>query len=139
MNINQVVLTGNLVADPEVRATASGMQVAIFRVAVNDFFKSEKRAYFFDLKAFGRIAEIIRDYTKKGSPIAVTGKLVQETWETKENEKRQKVVVYVEKLELLNRRDSSGGANSSSHKKEEDIPENFGEEDQYNSANDLPF
>ena len=83
MSLNRVILTGRLTRDPEVRATQSGISVAKFTIAVNHYYKGEEKTSFIDLTAFGKNAELLRDYFKKGSAIGIDGTLHQESWESK--------------------------------------------------------
>jgi single-strand DNA-binding protein len=96
-NFNRVVLMGNLTRDPELRYTPNGSAVASFSIAVNRRYKvdNEKReeTSFFDIVFFGKPAEIIAEYMKKGRPILVEGRLQQRRWETDEGQKRSKVEV----------------------------------------------
>ncbi|HCL55404.1 MAG TPA: single-stranded DNA-binding protein [Spirochaetia bacterium] len=145
MSINHVVLIGRLTSDPEIRATGSGMQVASFTIAVNDYYKGEEKAYFFDVKAFGKTAETLRNYTKKGSLVAIDGKLTQERWETKEGgEKRSKVVVLLQGLQLLSPKDSEGGGSKNYSRQSESKQSTYSSEresymDDDSLDSDLPF
>lgn len=133
-SINHVVLTGRLVADPEIKSTGSGMTVAVFRMAVNDYYKEEQKSYFFDLKAFGKTAEVIRDYCKKGRLLAIDGKLTQETWETKEKEKRSKIVILVNTLDL-----TVGGSGGGGKKGEESTSTKENYKDNFSSKSNNSF
>jgi len=93
MNINNLVLGGNLTRDPEMRVTGSGKPVTNFTVACNH---SKDEASFFDCVAFGKTAELIADHFSKGKPIIVTGSIRQNRWEDKESgQSRSKVEVWV--------------------------------------------
>ena len=119
-NFNRVVLMGNLTRDPELRYTPNGSAVASFAIAVNRRYKvdNEKReeTSFFDIVFFGKSAEIIAEYMKKGRPILVEGRLQQRRWETDDGQKRSKVEVVGENFQFLGGRDqenarpSSGGS-----------------------------
>ena len=79
MSLNRVILTGRLTRDPEFRAGQSGVGVAKISMAIDSFYKSEKKTSFIDLTGFGKNAELLRDYFKKGSPIGIDGTLHQDT------------------------------------------------------------
>ena len=108
-NYNRVVLMGNLTRDPELRYTPNGSAVASFAIAVNRRYKvdNEKReeTSFFDIVFFGKPAEIIAEYMKKGRPILVEGRLQQRRWETDDGQKRSKVEVVGENFQFLGGRD----------------------------------
>lgn len=86
MYINKATIYGNLTRDPEVRALPSGQQVATFSVATNRVYKDKDKnrkeaSEFHNVVAFGRLAEIIGQYMKKGRPIYIEGRLQTRSWE----------------------------------------------------------
>ena len=84
-NFNKVILGGRLTADPELKATPSGVQVCSFSIAVNRRFAEkkggEKPADFFNVTAWGQTAEFITRYFRKASSICVVGSIQTRTWE----------------------------------------------------------
>lgn len=112
MSINKVVISGNLTRDPEVRQTASGMPVLSFGIAVNDSRKNaqtgewENYANFIDCTWFGTRAEKCAQYMYKGQKVAIEGKLRWSQWE-KNGDKRSKLEVIVEEIELMSRSNAS--------------------------------
>lgn len=112
MSLNSVSLIGRLTADPEVTTfTREGetKSVATFRVAVNQN-KKDADAFFFDAKAFGQQGGFLAQYASKGSLVAVSGRLTQESWKNKESENRSKVVVVASHVQLLDgRSDNADG------------------------------
>lgn len=111
MSINRVNISGNLTRDPEVRTSASGSAIMHFGVAVNDRRRNaqtgewEDYPNFIDCTMFGTRAEGISKYMAKGDKIAVDGKLRFSQWE-KEGQRRTKLEVIVEEIELMaHRRD----------------------------------
>jgi single-strand DNA-binding protein len=121
-NFNRVYLLGNLTADPDSRDLPSGGIVTDLRLAVNRTYRNRdgeltEEASFIDCTAYGRTAEVARDYLAKGRPVFLEGRLHQDRWETSGGDKRSKLKVVVERLVLLPRRGdgpSGGGAESSS-------------------------
>jgi single-strand DNA-binding protein len=108
-NYNRVFLLGNLTADPESRDLPTGGIVTDLRLAVNRTYRNREgeqteEVSFIDCTAYGRTAEIARDYLKKGRPVFLEGRLHQDRWETNEGDKRSKLKVVVERLVLLPRR-----------------------------------
>ena len=108
-NYNRVFLLGNLTADPDSRDLPSGGIVTDLRVAVNRTYRNREgelteEVSFIDCTAYGRTAEVARDYLKKGRPVFLEGRLHQDRWETGGGEKRSKLKVVVERLVLLPRR-----------------------------------
>ncbi len=120
-NLNKVFLMGNLTRDPELRYTPSGAAVVEFGMAVNRQWKGQdgqkkEEATFVDVMAWQRTAEIISEYCKKGSPLFVEGRLQLDTWEGKDGQKRSRMRVVVEGMQLLGgpqgRRAPEGGASA---------------------------
>lgn len=94
MYLNKVFLYGNLTRDPELKALPSGSQVANFGLATNRTYKDKNGAKqeateFHNIVAFGRTAEVIAQYCKKGRPIFVEGRIQTRSWEGKEDGKKQ--------------------------------------------------
>ena len=114
MSINRVMITGNLTRDPEVRNTQSGMAVLNLGVAVNDRRKNnqtgewENYANFIDCVMFGTRAENVSRYIRKGSKVAIEGKLRWSSWEDKQGGKRSKIEVVVDDLEFMSRDGGDG-------------------------------
>ncbi len=147
---NKVVLMGNLTRDPELRTTPNGQNVASFSLAVNRSWKNangeqQEAVDYIDCNIWGKPAEIITQYMKKGSGILVSGRLQQRSWE-QEGQKRSKVEVVVEDFNFVGGdRDGgapSGGSSSSSSapassKKSEPVVEDIGDEPI--NLDDIPF
>jgi|SRR3989344_4637819 len=94
MYLNKVFLYGNLTRDPELKALPSGSNVANFGLATNRVYKDKSGAKqeateFHNVVAFGRTAEVIAQYCKKGRPIYVEGRIQTRSWEGKEDGKKQ--------------------------------------------------
>ena len=106
-NFNKVILAGNLTRDPELRYTPKGTAVTKIGLAINRTWKSEtgenkEEVTFVDVDAFGRTAEVIAQYLKKGRPILIEGRLRYDTWEDKQtNQKRSKLGVVAENFQFL--------------------------------------
>lgn len=110
MSINRVCISGNLTRDPELRSTAGGTSVMSFGVAVNERRKNsqtgewEDYPNFVDCTLFGKRAEALEQYLSKGAKVAIEGRLRYSSWE-KDGQKRSKLGVIVEEIELMSRRD----------------------------------
>jgi len=109
---NKVILMGRLTRDPEMRYTGSGMAVTKLGLAVGRryFNKSSQQTVeetaFVDCEAWGKQAETLSQYMRKGRPLFVEGRLKFESWESREGQKRSKLVVVVENFQFM---DSNGG------------------------------
>jgi single-strand DNA-binding protein len=116
-SFNKVILVGNLTRDPELRYTPKGMAIAKLGLAVNRSWRNEagetkEEVTFVDVDAFGRQAETLAQYMKKGSPLLVEGRLRLDQWDDKTTgAKRSKLGVVVEGFQFLggNRNAESGG------------------------------
>jgi len=146
---NKVVLMGNLTRDPELRAIPSGQNVCSFSLAVNRTWKNasgeqQEAVDYIDCNIWGKPAEIINQYMKKGSGILVSGRLQQRSWE-QEGQKRSKVEVVVEDFNFVGGPNeggsgSSSASNSSASKstaKSESVVEDLGDEPI--NLDDIPF
>lgn len=111
-SFNRVVLVGNLTRDPELRYIASGTAVTDIGLAVNERVKRNEQwvdeANFFDITLWGRTAEVANEYLAKGSSVLIEGRLKFEQWE-KDGQKRSKVKVVGEKMQMLGGKAGGGG------------------------------
>ncbi len=115
-SFNKVILVGNLTRDPEVRYTPKGSAVADIGLAVNRIYSTEsgekrEEVTFVDVTLWGRTAEIAGEYLKKGRPVLIEGRLQMDTWDDKQSgQKRSKLKVVAESMQLLGSRQGAGGA-----------------------------
>jgi single-strand DNA-binding protein len=114
-SFNKVILLGNLTRDPEVRYTPKGSAVCDLGLAVNRNYtldNGEKReeVTFVDVVLWARLAEIAGEYLKKGRPVFIEGRLQMDSWDDKQTgQKRTKLRVVGETMQLLGSRPSGGG------------------------------
>ena len=107
-SFNRVILIGNLTRDPELRFLPKGTAVARITLAVNRTFTSgeggekKEEVSFVDVDVWGKQAEVINQYVKKGHPLLVEGRLKQDTWEDKTSgQKQSKLKVVLETFTFL--------------------------------------
>ncbi len=118
-NYNKVILMGNLTRDPEVRYTSSGTAIAKLGIAVNRYWRNQEgqqqeETTFVDVDAFGKQAETIGQYLKKGRPIMVEGRLKLDQWDDKQTgQKRSKMGVTLENFQFLDSRSEGGDGGGS--------------------------
>lgn len=110
---NRVILAGNLTRDPQLSYTPSNTPVCEFGMAVNRRWRDKDgnqkdEVCFVDLSAYGRTAETINQYMKKGNPILIEGRLRYRQWTNKEGQNRTKLDVHVDNFTFL----GGGGANA---------------------------
>lgn len=120
MSINRVTISGNLGRDPELKATAHGMRVLRFSMCVNSRVKRDgewvDKANWVDVAFFGSRAESLSRYLQKGSHVTVAGRLNQNTWETKDSQRRSKLEVIGDDI------DFSGGKRDEQQAQRHDEP-----------------
>lgn len=113
-SVNKVILLGNVGKDPEIRSTGGGTMVASFGLATTDRAKDQQgnwqdRTEWHNIVAYGRLAEIIRDYVKKGHKLFIEGRITTRNWDDKETgQKRYRTEIIVNDLSLLSGRDDAG-------------------------------
>ena len=114
-NINRVVLTGNLTADPDLRETPGGLKICKLRVACNTRRKDQSGQWvdkpnYFDVTVFGAQGENAHRYLSKGRPVAIDGRLEWREWADKDTGKnRQSVDIIADSVQFLGSRDDQGG------------------------------
>jgi single-strand DNA-binding protein len=147
-NFNKVILAGNLTRDPEVRYTPKGTAIAKLGMAINRTWKTDtgetkEEVTFVDVDAFGRQAEVISQYLKKGRPILVEGRLKLDQWDDKQTgQKRSRLGVVLEGFQFLDsgRGDGGGGRGPSSPPPAASAPPNGPEsEGPAPEEDDVPF
>lgn len=110
-SINTVSISGNVTRDGQVTETVNGSNILKFTVAVNDRKKNKDGSWddyasFIDCVMFGNRARSIAQYIHKGMKVSVQGKLNQDRWKDKNTgESRSRIVVYVDEIELMSRRE----------------------------------
>jgi single-strand DNA-binding protein len=114
MDLNKVMLIGNITRDPELRSTASGQSVASFSIATNRVWKDpssgERResAEFHNIVAWGKLAEICGQYLRKGSKLYVEGRLQTRNWQGQDGNKRYTTEIVMENMIMLDRKPQGG-------------------------------
>ncbi len=143
--VNKVILVGNLGADPEVRSTPSGQNVATLRLATSRKFKDrdgnrQEETEWHSIVLWGRQAEIAGQYLRKGKLICVEGRIQTRSWEDKQSgEKRYRTEIVCQHFQMLGSRGDSGGGygdgggNSQSYSPPREAPASGPDDD------DIPF
>ena len=109
--VNKVILIGNLGADPEVRETNSGQEVATLRLATSETWKDkqgerQERTEWHRVVLFKRLAEIAGEYLHKGSKVYLEGRLQTRKWQDKDGQERYTTEIIANDLQML---DARGG------------------------------
>ena len=101
--LNNIIIMGRMVADPEIRTTSTGVMVANFRIACDRDVAaegSEKKADFFTVVAWRKTAEFVNKYFFKGKPILIQGRLQQRDYVGKDGQKKSVVEILADKIEF---------------------------------------
>ncbi len=105
--LNKVLLIGRLIKDPVIRYLPSGTAVTEFAIAYNRRYKVneewKEESHFFDIKAYGKLAEGLVERLSKGYMVVVEGRLAQERWTSKEGEQRSRVRIVAENVRIVNK------------------------------------
>lgn len=135
---SKAIITGNITRDPELRTTTGGSSVCSFTVAVNRSYRGtdgeqKEEVSFIDCSAWGKLAETIAQYGKKGNGVLVSGRLNQRAWEDKNGNKRSSVEIVVEDFNFVGGKDGGNASGSYSapannQSQEENIPDDIPEE-----------
>jgi len=146
MDLNRAQIIGRVTQDPELRQTPSGQSVVSFSVATNRSWKDSSgeqkdQAEFHSIVAWGKLAEIIGNYAKKGKRVYVEGRLQTRSWEDNDGGKHRKTEIVADNLILLD-----GGGRSEDVEEPPVVDESSKEEEQSNnkqsddiSIEDVPF
>jgi single-strand binding protein len=103
--LNKVIIIGNLVRDPSIIYLPSGTQVAEFSIAYNRRFKVRdewrEETHFFDVRAYGRLAESLSTRLFKGYTVVIEGRLSQDRWTDKEGKNQSRVRIVAESVRIV--------------------------------------
>lgn len=150
MYLNKALLYGNLTRDPELRALPSGAQVATFGLATNRTFKNkegqqQEQTEFHNIVAFGRTAEVMGQYLKKGRPVFVEGRIQTRSWEA-EGQKKYRTEIVVDNFQFGPQAGGAvgGGATRAAEEGSQDTGQDAGGEsiqypDEEINPEDIPF
>lgn len=118
--VNKVILLGNVGKDPEIRSTADGTCIANLSVATSESWKDKQtgerkeQTEWHRVSAFGKLAEIIRDYVTKGSKVYIEGKLKTRSYD-KDGVKMYTTEIVASEMQILDSKNSSGNNQQYTH------------------------
>jgi single-strand DNA-binding protein len=148
MNLNKVFLIGRLTNDPQLRSTPGGQSVASFSVATNRTWmnksgQKQEEVQFHNVVAWGRQAEVVSQYMKKGGMVMIEGRLQTRNWQDKQDQKRSTTEIIAERVQMGPRasgqdfKGPSQGKDSFSQETKQELPEINIEEEL--RSEDIPF
>jgi single-strand DNA-binding protein len=109
VSVNRVILIGNLGRDPELRYTPSGQPVAKFPIATSEKWKDkdgqlQQRTDWHNIVAWGRQAEVCKEYLKKGSPIYIEGRIQSRSYDDKDGNRKYITEIVVNRIQMLGKK-----------------------------------
>ncbi len=133
INVNRVVITGNLTKDPELRSLPSGTALCELRIACNTRRKSGEewvdKPNYFNVKVWGAQGENAARYLTRGRPVAIDGRLEWREWEAQDGSKRQAIDIIADTVQFLTNANGNGNGQDAGREPiavgaagEEDIP-----------------
>lgn len=125
MYINRVMLLGNMTRDPELKSLPSGIKVVSGSLATNRTFKDQngmkkEQVEYHNIVAFGKVAELIAQYSKKGASLYVDGRMTTRSWDAADGQKKYRTEVIVENFQFGPRKD--GASSTGTYQKDESAP-----------------
>jgi single-strand DNA-binding protein len=146
MNLNKAFIIGNLTRDPEIKTLPSGNPVVNFGVATNRVWtnqagQKQEEVQFHNIVSFGKQAETINQYLKKGSMIFIEGRIQTRNWEAQDGTKRSRTEIITERVQFGPKKFSPNNPNTPnqpSQQKEETLDTIEYPED-HNDPNEVPF
>lgn len=151
MYINKAIIYGNLTRDPELKSLPSGAQVCEFGVATNRVWKDKNGARqestdYHNIVVFGRQAELIKQYLRKGSGVFLEGRIQTRSWDAQDGTKRYRTEIVADRIQFGPKGGSSSGSQASDYAKaspdkpvgKEETPAIEYPEEEIN-AEDIPF
>ena len=105
-SVNKAIILGNLGADPEIRTTSGGQNVANFRVATNRTYNDrsgqrQEQTEWHNIVAWGRLAEIAEQYLKKGDSVFIEGRIQTRSWEDQSGQQRWTTEIVAQEMTML--------------------------------------
>lgn len=136
--VNKAILIGNLGKDPELRYTPAGQAVASFSMATGERWKNkdgqmQERTEWHNIVAWGKQAEICKEYLKKGSPIYVEGRIQTRSYDDREGNKKYKTEIVAQRIQML------GAKGAVPAESLESIPDTELESSSSESGEEVPF
>lgn len=148
MNLNKVMLIGNVTRDPEIRKTPNGQTVASVGLATNRRWKDQsgqrqEQVEYHNIVVWRKLAEIVGQYVKKGSKIYIEGRLQTRSWDDQSGTKKYKTEIVAENLIMLDKAGTNTGADiatapSPANSNEGEQPASSQSEPEIN-VEDIPF
>ncbi len=127
MYLNKALIIGNLTRDPDIKSLPSGIQVATFSVATNRVWKDkngakQESADFHNVVVFGRQAETVGQYLRRGASVLVEGRMQTRSWDGQDGVKKYRTEIVADRVQFGPRKDSAGAGAGVAPKGGEELP-----------------
>ncbi len=127
MYLNKALIIGNLTRDPDIKSLPSGIQVATFSVATNRVWKDkngakQESADFHNVVVFGRQAETVGQYLRRGASVLVEGRMQTRSWDGQDGVKKYRTEIVADRVQFGPRKDGAGAGASVAPKGGEELP-----------------
>jgi len=152
MYLNKAIVIGNLVRDPELKSLPSGIKVCSFSLATNRVWKDkngakQESADYHNVVVFGRQAETVAQYMKKGNSMLVEGRMQTRSWDDKDGSKKYRTEIIADKTQFGPRGGATGGSSapvssspaSAGAPKDEDLDGGIDYPEEDINPEDIPF
>ena len=147
MDLNKVMLIGNLTRDPEVRTTPQGVPVASFGLATNLIWKDQsgnrqQKAEFHNIVAWRKLGETCGQYLKRGSKVYVEGRLQTRSWDDQSGNKKYRTEIILDSMIMLDRKEGGGSyqpSNPSQTETEAEAPQPAPQPSEEVNIEEIPF
>jgi single-strand DNA-binding protein len=131
MYLNKAIIIGNLTRDPELKALPSGIKVASFGMATNRTWKGQdgerkEEVQYHNIVVFGRQAETVSQYMKKGNSLLVEGRLQTRSWDGQDGQKRYRTEIVADRVQFGPRGGGDNSAPAATAPKSDDSSQNDG-------------
>jgi len=142
-SINKVIISGNLVRDPDTRILENGSHLAKMSIANNQRYRDrngewQEKTCYVNVIAWRKTAELVGEFCRKGSPVLIEGELVYNSWEDRDGSKRSRLEVNARRIQFLERKgQNSSGMNDTYDRRENG--ESSSATDSMTTDDDIPF
>ena len=144
-SINKVIISGNLVRDPDTRILENGTHMAKMSIANNQRYRDrsgewQEKTCYVDIVAWRKTAELVSEFCRKGSPVLVEGELIFNSWEDRDGNRRSRLEINARRIQFLERRGQNSSSRDQNGKGQREVPEE--DEDDSSSIapdDDIPF
>ena len=142
-SINKVIISGNLVRDPDTRILENGSHLAKMSIANNQRYRDrngewQEKTCYVNVIAWRKTAELVSEFCRKGSPVLIEGELVFNSWEDRDGSKRSRLEVNARRIQFLERKGQSPSGMNDTYGHRED-GENGSGSDSMAMDDDIPF